>query len=535
MAKRKHSPVAAPRNNKVGQKTDGTTLRKKRKSTQRNGGVQRDDPLAKGLPVENGPSGGISSSRGPAVSDVGREDPFPWLPSRGAKGSEAVASRSFDWLIQPIGQERFFRELWEQKPLLVKRHQPGFYGDLMSCQQLDRILRERQLYFTENVDLTTYRSGVRETHNPPGRAHAAVVWDSFQQGCSVRLLNPQTYSRQLWRLCATLQEFFGSMVGANLYLTPAGSQGFAPHYDDIEAFVLQLEGQKLWRVYAPRDPSEELPRFSSGNFTKEEVGEPLLTTLLEPGDLLYFPRGFIHQACTGETSHSLHLTLSTCQRNTWGDLLEKALPTALQLALEEDVDFRRSLPRDYPSVMGVANADLANPRREAFLAKMRGLFERLWDFLPVDAAADQMVKAHLHEALPPLLSQQERECSVHGGERWHEGRVVDVQELEPDTAVRLVRRNAVRLVVEEDSVRLYHSLDNSRVYQERDPQWVELDAERAPAVEALLHAYPGYLRIQELPLQGPTECMELASLLYDRGLLLTREPLDSVDYDDDDD
>ncbi|KAG0410333.1 hypothetical protein HPB47_012545 [Ixodes persulcatus] len=490
---------------------------------------QRDDPLAKGLPVENGPSGGISSSRGPAVSDVGREDPFPWLPSRGAKGSEAVASRSFDWLIQPIGQERFFRELWEQKPLLVKRHQPGFYGDLMSCQQLDRILRERQLYFTENVDLTTYRGGVRETHNPPGRAHAAVVWDSFQQGCSVRLLNPQTYSRQLWRLCATLQEFFGSMVGANLYLTPAGSQGFAPHYDDIEAFVLQLEGQKLWRVYAPRDPSEELPRFSSGNFTKEEVGEPLLTTLLEPGDLLYFPRGFIHQACTGETSHSLHLTLSTCQRNTWGDLLEKVRPPRPLVdravgspeaevsvrCLEQIFDRREVVPNLQPTVQ-------ANPRREAFLAKMRGLFERLWDFLPVDAAADQMVKAHLHEALPPLLSQQERECSVHGGERWHEGRVVDVQELEPDTAVRL-ESSACRLVVEEDSVRLYHSLDNSRVYQERDPQWVELDAERAPAVEALLHAYPGYLRIQELPLQGPTECMELASLLYDRGLLLTRE------------
>ena len=36
------------------------------------------------------------------------------------------------------------------------------------------------------------------------------------------------------------------------YLTPANSQGFAPHYDDIEAFVLQLEGRKHWRVYAPK-------------------------------------------------------------------------------------------------------------------------------------------------------------------------------------------------------------------------------------------------------------------------------------------
>jgi ribosomal protein L16 Arg81 hydroxylase len=40
------------------------------------------------------------------------------------------------------------------------------------------------------------------------------------------------------------------MVGSNAYLTPGESenQGFAPHYDDIEAFILQLEGYKHWRV-----------------------------------------------------------------------------------------------------------------------------------------------------------------------------------------------------------------------------------------------------------------------------------------------
>ena len=34
----------------------------------------------------------------------------------------------------------------------------------------------------------------------------------------------------LWRLLAALEEELGCNVGSNVYLTPAGSQGFAPHW-----------------------------------------------------------------------------------------------------------------------------------------------------------------------------------------------------------------------------------------------------------------------------------------------------------------
>jgi len=44
---------------------------------------------------------------------------------------------------------------------------------------------------------------------------------------------------------------------------------------------------------------------------------------LKAGDFLYFPRGFIHQAVTVEGEHSLHVTLSACQKHSWGDLFEK--------------------------------------------------------------------------------------------------------------------------------------------------------------------------------------------------------------------
>lgn len=54
------------------------------------------------------------------------------------------------------------------------------------------------------------------------------------------------------KMNATLQEYFHCMVGINVYLTPPNSQGFAPHFDDIEAFVLQIEGKKRWKLYAPR-------------------------------------------------------------------------------------------------------------------------------------------------------------------------------------------------------------------------------------------------------------------------------------------
>lgn len=65
------------------------------------------------------------------------------------------------------------------------------------------------------------------------------VWQKFREGCSLRMPCPQKYSDPLHRLLSALEEEFGCMVGSNVYLTPARSQGFAPHWDDIEAFLLQ--------------------------------------------------------------------------------------------------------------------------------------------------------------------------------------------------------------------------------------------------------------------------------------------------------
>jgi lysine-specific demethylase/histidyl-hydroxylase NO66 len=55
------------------------------------------------------------------------------------------------------------------------------------------------------------------TLNPPGRAFADDVWKHYHDGCSVRVLNPQTFHTPLWKLLARVQDYFGCMAGANTW------------------------------------------------------------------------------------------------------------------------------------------------------------------------------------------------------------------------------------------------------------------------------------------------------------------------------
>ena len=97
------------------------------------------------------------------------------------------------------------------------------------------------------------------------------VWKMYESGCSVRLLHPQRWSDPLHLMLAKLERYWKIPVGCNTYLTPPHSQGFSPHYDDIDAFIIQTEGKKHWKLHHPRDQADVLARFSSQNFSQEEV------------------------------------------------------------------------------------------------------------------------------------------------------------------------------------------------------------------------------------------------------------------------
>lgn len=180
------------------------------------------------------------------------------------------------------------------------------------------------------------------------------VWDLYNQGNTLQVFQPQRWAQSLWKLIYSLEKNFGCLVGCNSYLTPPGAQGLAPHWDDVDVFVLQLEGRKTWCFHMlPEDQS--LPYYHSQDISFDDLkSKPDYEFTLEAGDLMYMPRGVIHYAYCDSQQSSHHLTISLYQRNTWFDFLSVALPTALQSALHADLTFRQGLPINFLRYMGSA-------------------------------------------------------------------------------------------------------------------------------------------------------------------------------------
>ncbi|XP_039294090.1 bifunctional lysine-specific demethylase and histidyl-hydroxylase NO66-like, partial [Nilaparvata lugens] len=335
---------------------------------------------------------------------------------------------------------------------------------------------------------------------PEGRALPHIVWDLYRNGCSVRFLNPQAFIPDIHRINSELQEKLG-FVGCNLYLTPAGSQGFAPHYDDIEAFVLQIEGSKHWKVYAPLSEAETLPRYSSKNLSESDLGPPIIDCVLNPGDLLFFPRGFVHQAKTTD-EHSLHITLSAYQCTAYIDMFEKVIPNVLKEAASKSVKLREGLPLNYAQTFGITRNSKYSDARSIYKQKLKEMLHDLVENMDYDAAVDEFAAVKLHDDLPLYLTDGVKKCTVFGNRNTidPDGKVSKVVQLQLDSKVSLLQLNICRLVKEDERYLLYHSMSNSLEYHERDREFLEVPEDNIEAVRRLFHSYPNYVKVADLPI-----------------------------------
>ncbi len=227
--------------------------------------------------------------------------------------------------------------------------------------------------------------GPREVEGPD--AFLKLIRAYHERDYTVRVPEVVELSPPLRRLARALELILHQPVDASLFWSKAGA-GAIVHYDNRDNLVLQLRGRKRW--YVSTDPpglqnnwnhvDEPLP-----NLQRHRVVD------LEPGDLLYIPRGTPHTV-EGDTE-SLHLAILF-------------VPVTLRDAVVAAVDFLSDLDRSFRETL-VARVD--SGRLEALSPQLAGGLERLLEQCRSGAfvsAAVQHRSSRIVGDLPALAKPQ---------------------------------------------------------------------------------------------------------------------------------
>lgn len=259
------------------------------------------------------------------------------------------------WLINPIDHKVFLNEYWEKKSLIINRENKNYWGNLLSVADIDHIISSYDLRYP-NVRIVNAAEKVssdkyvieRELStgfisSEEGFIHIGKVLELYAEGCTIVINHLERNFLPLAHLCRAMEKEFSMPFQTNIYLTPPNSKGFRTHYDTHDVFVMQVSGSKKWRLYDRPliNPIKEQD-FADIDYTPIE---PLEEFTLYPGDIVYIPRGVVHDAITNK-EESLHITFGAISYK-WADILIEAIN---QIKLSDE-KFRLSLP------LGFANED----------------------------------------------------------------------------------------------------------------------------------------------------------------------------------
>jgi ribosomal protein L16 Arg81 hydroxylase len=338
-----------------------------------------------------------------------------------------------------IDGSSFASQHWGTRPLLTRAEElHGDFGDLLDLTAVDELLSRRALrtpFVRMARDGTVLAAkgftGSRSGIGPGDQVRDDRVLELFAEGATVVLQGLQHTWPPIADFAGELARDLGHPVQVNAYVTPPQSQGFAAHYDTHDVFVLQVAGEKRWRVHEPvrRHPLADEDWGEHRGEVEALVSEraPVIDTVLRPGDALYLPRGWIHSAVAlGEVS--AHLTVGILTLTRWD------LVSGLVALADEDDELRRSLPMgldladpgsvetEVAATLHHLTAQLAQVKADRIAERLRA---RAWPAIrpgPVAPLAQAAVVAAL-EGRTPL--------AVRPGLRWllHPGADTTVLEL----------------------------------------------------------------------------------------------------------
>ncbi len=186
-------------------------------------------------------------------------------------------------LLGGISPATFMQRHWQKKPLLVRQAMAGVKPPMSRAALFD-------LAGSEDAEsrLVVRAEGAWQVRTGPVPRRALPPasrpgWTLLVQGLDLHVpAAHELLSRFRFIPAARLDDLMVS------WASPGG--GVGPHVDSYDVFLLQVQGQRRWRVGKVKDAAfvEGAPLKLLRHF------EPTQEWLLEPGDMLYLPPGWGH-------------------------------------------------------------------------------------------------------------------------------------------------------------------------------------------------------------------------------------------------
>ena len=222
---------------------------------------------------------------------------------RGKSSRESALAKTLQSLIDPLSVESFVADYWAKKAVYLPANGARNFRTLFSWQELNRLLNFGRLRYPEDLRL------VQLDDSTPGSGPSDWI-ERCRRGATLVIHRLQQFVPELADLTAQLRTELGHRTQVNMYCSWPSFQGLNCHYDGHEVLILQVEGMKEWFV---GPPILKWPTKKGRCGDAQVTPNPYLHVTLQPGDVLYIPRGHCHHA-VALNEPSIHLTVGiTCR------------------------------------------------------------------------------------------------------------------------------------------------------------------------------------------------------------------------------
>jgi hypothetical protein len=276
-------------------------------------------------------------------------------------------------LLAPITPEQFFADHYDKAPLHV-RGSPGKFAQVLSWRQVNRLLDMTHIWSGTSLKLvmdsqaippeqfstrTLGRDGVQLL-----QPDARLVQGWIAKGASVVMNDVDSLTPGLASVSNALEAAGLGKAQANVYISWQSHKAFRTHYDTHDVWAVQVEGEKDWNIWEGRaEWPIPHPVFKGQPQAHHDQARGKLRGVvkMKPGDLLYLPRGWYHDALA-EAPASVHIAYGV-HAPLGMDLMNILLERVLY-----DAEFRKPLPRQD----GSAPARFALTQRAGLLGQRLG-------------------------------------------------------------------------------------------------------------------------------------------------------------------